>query len=123
MSGQNALREGDVGFGTTCACGAPKHKASRTCQDCFRESRPTALATTGRHESIITFARGSEIRTLHCFGENGIGQIADGISRLPGDGWEVQVRSTPLSIFNDLRSDKLTDRGMSNRLSNLDRIA
>lgn len=119
MSGTNKLKLGDPGYGSACECGNRKHKASRVCQECHDESRPTALSTPGRTESIITFTRGSEVQTLHCFGHNAAGQIANGLNRLPGDGWDVRCLSTPASIFQDLKAAQMTQAGLTMRLNNL----
>jgi hypothetical protein len=110
-------------------CGGKKGKTSKRCQACDRASRhgdpryaaagrkPSSHSVwaIGRRESIITFGRGSEVRTLHCIGANSSGQIAHGRSRLDGEGWEVLCRSTPQSILADLHVPEMSDFARSVR--------
>lgn len=97
-----------------CACGARKRKLSQSCQSCVNHSqrgstgqegiyKDDSVWTISRRESIITFARGDELRSVHCIGQGKDAQIRDGERQLKGGGWIVQCRSTPQSILTDLR--------------------
>lgn len=123
------LRKGDPGYGDKCPeCEGPKSRVALHCQPCENARRAgqpgvtagfyseDAVWTISRRESIITFGRGDEVRTLHCFGKNTEGQTRNGRARLPeGDEWTVLCRSTPQSILADLRSSTFTDKGRANR--------
>lgn len=109
-------------------CGAIKDRRAARCGTCSAKLTPNMMIPSkgaqntnlpslncGRVESIITFGRGEEIKTLHCLGRNSAGQIANGLERLPGDGWEVLCRSTPSTILSDLGVPEMTDSGREMR--------
>lgn len=92
-----------------CAARARKGQTTRTTQD--------AVHTVARRESIITFRRVEDgrVRTLQCFGAGLKLQIADGKARLGEGDWEVECRSTPLTILQDIR-------GTQNSLRRVDQL-
>jgi hypothetical protein len=119
----------------TCPdCGGSRDRGSTRCHSCEQKRRHKhgigsspqigssvngVNMTSGRSESIITFARGSEVVTLHCIGRNALGQITNGLERLPGDGWEVQARSTPQSILADLGTSEMSQQALDLRIRSI----
>lgn len=107
-------------------CDGPMSQAAKRCRLCENASRTNSgtrrgmqdagSLSIGRTEAIITFTRGSEVMTLHCFGDGARGQIANGVSRLPGDGWQVACRSTPRTILADLKARDLSPKAQLSRL-------